>query len=305
MAVSAIQGVTMSTVRADLESISTDQALWLQSWEANKWSDVDENGVVGLNSNVYHKWYSPSSGWSAWDSMGKNSICAPIAIKYAVNKVAVFIIGFDNLAYAGLSTSDTAFTWTCIGDKLKKLKGGSITACGYDGRIILFGVELSSGKLIHTWTGPGNVWIDFWHTFDGFCLSNPVMVSCKPDCVDVFVFGETHNLKRISSRNGIWGSWQDCLGTYLYDPTAVSVSPGRIDVFGIGSDGQLYQSYVTITGMEIGTITSKSIGALSLSTPKTSVTSPGVFSVTTESAKGVYQQNFYESSNGVWVPQNA
>lgn len=73
-------------------------------------------------------------------------------------------------------------------------------------------------------------------------------------------------------------------------PTAVSASPNRIDVFGIGGDGQLYQSHVTFTGNEIGTLTQKLLGGTSLSSPKTSITSPGVFSVTTKKAKGVYQQ---------------
>ncbi|CAD6443322.1 8da3e1f7-754a-45f5-89ff-639e9e20ce8d [Sclerotinia trifoliorum] len=331
MAVSAIQGVTMSTVRADLESINTDQALWLQNWEANKWCDVDENGVaggayiydpvvvslpgnkihcfaLGLNSNVFHKWYSPSSGWSAWTSMDKGGISAPIAVKHGVDNVSVFVVGFDNLAWVGLNTSDTAFTWKAVGDRVKTLRGGSLSACAYDGRLELIGIENSTGLVVQTYTSPANVWANSWTTWagSGFCVSNPVIVSCKALCLDIFVFGETHTLKRLSYRGGeTWGSWQDCLGTYLYDPTAVSVSPGRIDVFGIGADGKLYQNYVTITGMEVGTLTQKYIGELSISSPKTLVTSPGVFAVTTESVKGVYQQKFYESSNGVWAPQNA
>ena len=73
-------------------------------------------------------------------------------------------------------------------------------------------------------------------------------------------------------------------------PTSISVSPGKIDVFGIGLDGYIYRSSATLTGSEVGSFTRTCIGATSISSPKVQVTSPGVVSVTTRKSKGVYQQ---------------
>ncbi|KAM0138105.1 hypothetical protein ACHAP3_003881 [Botrytis cinerea] len=332
-----LQGADISTTRNEVESISPDAALWVQNWEAKKWSDVDTNGVSGgvfiddpviislpngkvhafangANFNLYHKWYSQSTGWSSWVSTGKQNFSPPVVTHYGAataNTFAVFAIGINHLPYGGISTSDTDFTWTAIGDGVKKLRGGSLAALdrSYDQSMSIVGVELITGELLHTWTNIGT-WANSWETKTGagYCLSNPTIVCCKATCIDIFVFAADRGLRQLIHRPGTgWGSWQNLSGGYAYDmkPTSISVSPGKIDVFGIGLDGYIYRSTATLTGSEIGSFTRASIGAPSISSPKVQVTSPGVFSVTTRKSKGVYQQIVYESSTGVWTPQGS
>jgi hypothetical protein len=81
-------------------------------------------------------------------------------------------------------------------------------------------VELGTGKALHTKT-EFHKWIDRWEIFDEICLSNPVIVSCKASAADVFIFGESHSLKRLSMRKRSWSGWLDCGGEYIYD---VSIS---------------------------------------------------------------------------------
>lgn len=327
------QGVTISTTLNEVESISPDAALWVQNWEAKKWSDVDTNGVsggifiddpvilslpngkvhafaTGTDYNLNHKWYSQSTGWSSWVSTGRQTFSPPVVTHYGAataNTFAVLILGLDHLPYGGISTSDTAFTWTAIGDGAKKLRHNSLVALdrSYDQSMSIVGVELTTGQLFHTWTNVGT-WATTWETWTGvsYCLSKPTIVCSKASCIDIFVFAADRGLWQLPHRPGTgWGTWKNLYGLYLYDPTSISVSPGRVDVFGIGSDGKIYQNTSTASGNEVAIFTQKCIGAPSGSSPKAQVTSPGVFSVTTRKSKGVYQQIVYESSTGVWVPQ--
>ncbi|KAK6610269.1 hypothetical protein H4I95_03328, partial [Botrytis cinerea] len=304
-------------------------------WEAKKWSDVDVNGVsggvfiddpviislpngkvhafaTGTNFYLNHKWYSQSTGWSSWVSTGRQTFSPPVVTHYGAataNTFAVFILGWNHLPYGGISTSDTDFTWTAIGDGVKKLRPNSLAALdrSYDQSMSIVGVELTTGELLHTWTVIGT-WANTWETWTGagYCLSKPTIVCSKALCIDIFVFAADRGLRQLTHRSGTgWGSWQNLSGGYAYDPTSISVSPGKIDVFGIGLDGYIYRSSATLTGSEVGSFTRTCIGAPSISSPKVQVTSPGVFSVTTRKSKGVYQQIVYESSTGVWTPKVA
>ncbi|KAF5874206.1 uncharacterized protein Bfra_004212 [Botrytis fragariae] len=324
------QGVTIATAKNELESISPDSALWVQNWEAKKWSDVDVNGVsldpvlislpngkvhafaVGADLYLSHKWYSQSTGWSSWVSTTRKSASSPVVTHYGTataNTFAVFYVSLEHIPYGGISTSDTDFTWTAIGDGVKKLRSDSLAALdrSYDQSMSVVGVELTTGELLHTWSA-GGTWANAWETRSGagYCLSKPTIVCSKALCIDVFVFAADRGLRQLTHRSGGigWGTWQNLSGAYIYDPISISASPGRIDVFGIGLDGYIYRSTVTLTGNEVGSFTRTYVGAPSISSPKVQVTSPGVFSVTTRKSKGVYQQIFYESTTGVWTPSS-
>ncbi|KAF7901353.1 hypothetical protein EAF00_003574 [Botryotinia globosa] len=312
MAVSAIQGVVISALKAEMESISPDQASWIRDWEAKKWAEVDENGVSKSDSRVYHKWYGQTTGWSTWVSTGQECYVTPVAINYGptMEDVAVFGTGWDGLPWAGIATSDSTFSFKKIGDRVKRIRDSSISACAYDGRISLIAVERATSQIVYTWY-QNDVWATSWTSFGGsfICCSKPVIVSCKPSRLDVIAFSENYNLMRLVYRGGSagpagngWENWQNCSGSYMYNPSAMSISPGRIDIFGIGSDAQIYQSTITITGNEIGTVARTCIGGTSISSPKTQLISPGVFSVITRKSKGVFQQKYLNASTGVWTP---
>ncbi|KAF7916586.1 uncharacterized protein EAE98_010595 [Botrytis deweyae] len=331
---SSIQGVTIATSNNTVESVATDSALWVQNWEAKKWSDVDLNGVsggtfmydpviislpngkvhafaVGTDFTLYHKWYSQSTGWSGWLSTGKKTASSPIVTHYGTATANTFAVLYVeilyHIPYGGISTSDTGFTWTAIGDGIKKIRSDSLAALdrSYDQSISVVGVELTTGQLFHTWTVIDS-WANSWEPRAGvdYCLSKPTIVCCKASCIDIFVLAADRTMRQLSHRAaGVgWGTGRSLGGSYASDPTSISVSPGRIDVFGIGIDGYIYRDSATLTANELGTFTRTCIGAPSISSPKVQVTSPGVFSVTTRKSKGVYQQIVLESTTGVWTP---
>ncbi|KAF7879825.1 uncharacterized protein EAF02_007995 [Botrytis sinoallii] len=322
---SSIQGVTIATTNNTVESVATDSALWVQNWEAKKWSDVDLNDpviislpngkvhafAVGTDFTLNHKWYSQSTGWSSWLSTSKKTASSPTVTHYGTATANTFAVLFvsllDHIPYGGISTSDTDFTWTAIGDGIKKIRSDSLAALdrSYDQSISVVGVELTTGELLHTWTIVG-AWANSWESRAGagYCLSKPTIVCSKASCIDIFVFAADRTLRQLTHRAaGVgWGTGQNHGGSYVNDPTSISVSPGRIDVFGIGLDGYVYRSTATLTGNELGTFTRTCVGAPSISSPKAEIKSPGVLSVTTRKSKGVYQQAFLESTTGVWTP---
>ncbi|TGO57501.1 hypothetical protein BOTNAR_0200g00180 [Botryotinia narcissicola] len=313
MAVSPNQGVVISTLKAEMESISTDHSLdgkyvsqtpkklhcskfaiwaentglfescidltWLSNteWEATKWCEVDENGVSGTNGNCNHKYYSPSTGWSTWANTGKAFCDTPVALSYGSEKEYIGVFGVG--------------------------RPGSITDAPFANYVHIVAVNQSDSQLLGGWLDISIC--STWSTFNPacYCLSNPVIISCKDGCLDIFVFADTMNLMRINFRSGsTWSAWQNLAGTYIHHPAAISVSPGRLDVFGIGSDAQLYRSSSTITGNEVGTFTQTCLGGTSISSPKIQIVSPGVYAVITEKSKGVFQQKYLENSTGVWTP---
>ncbi|TGO09980.1 hypothetical protein BTUL_0148g00140 [Botrytis tulipae] len=317
MAVSANQGVVISTLKAEMESVSPEQfgskpmtdissrALWIQNWEATKWSEVDENGVSSPNSNCNHKYYSPSAGWSTWSNTGKAFCDTPVALKYGANNenVVVFGVGYDGLVWAGKLTSEYVrflFQEIDVGETTKKIRPGSISATAYASYVEVVAVERSNSQLLIGWFAI-NTSISTWTTISTacYCLSNPVVISCKEGCLDVFVFADTMNLMRTCLRSGgYWTAWQNLVGIYIYHPAAISVSPGRLDVFGIGSDAQLYRNSSTITGNEVGTFTQTCLGGISIASPKIQIISPVVYAVITKKTKGVFQQKYLETSTG-------
>ncbi|KAF7936535.1 uncharacterized protein EAE97_007901 [Botrytis byssoidea] len=343
MAVSPDQGVVISTLKAEMESISTDHSLngkyvsqtpkklhcsksaiwaentglfescidltWLSNteWEATKWCEVDENDISGTDGNCNHKYYSASTGWSNWANTGKQFWDTPVALNYGSNKenFAVFGVGYDGLAWGGgNATSNTTFTWNSIGETTKKIRPSSISVTPFSNYVRIVAVSQSDSQLLSGYLDSRSC-APNWDTIQTacYCFSNPVIVSCKENSQDIFVFGENCNLMRSSIRNnGNFGQWQNLSGSYFYHPTAISVSPGRLDVFGIGSDAQLYRSSLTITGNEVGTFTQTCLGGTSISSPKIQIVSPGVYAVITEKSKGVFQQKYLETSTGVWTP---
>ena len=67
--------------------------------------------------------------------------------------------------------------------------------------------------------------------------------------------------------SGGWGGYESLGGTVIYDPTAVSWGPGRLDLFVIGTDGGTYHkayeggwqpSYENLGGTAISSVAHRS-----------------------------------------------
>ncbi|TEY75126.1 hypothetical protein BOTCAL_0065g00280 [Botryotinia calthae] len=220
----ALQGATLSTTQSEVESTSLTPLQDLTNLDPVVISLP--NGkvhafAVGADLNLNHKWYSQPTGWSSWVSTGRKSASSPLVTHFGTATANSFVVL-------------TAFTWTAIGDGVKKVLYGfriksltlqrrsdSLAALDrrYDESMSIVGVELTTGDLLHIWTAK-SVWATTWETWtgSGYCFSKPTIVCCKALCIDIFVFAADRGLRQLTHRPGTgWGTWQNLGGSFVYD----------------------------------------------------------------------------------------
>lgn len=225
---------------------------------ANADGRLEVFGRVGLMSTgaLYHIWQTaPSSGWSAWSSLGGG--IGPqflLVVDNADGRLEVFAVGTGPGQLEHIWQLDPGGGWSSW-DVLDSLPGGfpvQLTAgLNADGRLELFNV--GAGGLWHNWqTAAGASWAG-WSTLGtpgGVSTLNGVAVGRNADGrLEVFTTGQ-NALWHIyqTAPNGAWSGW-DNLGNpgvaALDPPSVASNADGRLEGFIAGTNDALFHIYQT------------------------------------------------------------
>jgi len=158
--------------------------------------------VRGGNYGLWQKAYQGGGGgsWSDWLSVGGSLASAPAVASGGPALLDVFARGNDNALWH-LNFDENRRSWT----NWESLGG-----------------VISSGPAAVAWGG------------------NAGLQSFVQQHLDVFVQGSDHALWRKSLDHGRWSSWESLGGRFASDPAVASWGEGRLDVYVVTSNGQLW-----------------------------------------------------------------
>ncbi len=210
--------------RAAGRALPARSANWGKTWEAHPWRvtsrapvtavspGTDELLVAGItdegieNGRLMFAYWAPTSGWRGWHPL-----------EFAYGSSQSFI--------------------------------GSAVA---DGRAYVFWIG-PDGWVYHKWREANGQWGPWWPVgnsnvpqLNGWPGGAVHAVSCQPGMLHVFYTNRQGRIlvaRRDSAAGGTWPEHQGILGGQTLPGghvTAVSRSPGQIDVFTVGTDGRVY-----------------------------------------------------------------
>jgi hypothetical protein len=200
----------------------TDDALWQDALINGAWSGWHSLGgtltsapaaiarrgtpyfdVVarGADNQIYHRFYSPSSGWSGWETIGGEATSAPTVVSHATGVVDVFVRGTDRGIYQKSWDGSKWGDWIALGGVASSAPV-AITAAA--GTVDLF-VRGTDDTVFQKHYSPSSGWTG-WQRLDGTKVDSGVgAVADGEAAIDLFARyqgGLAYKFQRAS-----WGPW--------------------------------------------------------------------------------------------------
>jgi hypothetical protein len=212
--------------------------------------------VDGNNNQMYHKAFDTANGsqWqpslTGWDALGGNTIfgdnSSPTVVSWGPNRLDIFALGIDRQIYHkgwdGTQWVPSPTDWESLGGTFSDTP--IVTSWGPN-RIDLFGLGTDRQPYIKSFDG--NAWSPDWSPLGGTFNSNITAVSWGPGRIDLFGLGtddQMYHKAFDTSLGSVWlpslTDWEALGGTFTSGAAVASWGPGRLDVFGIGTDSQMY-----------------------------------------------------------------
>ena len=212
--------------------------------------------VIGTDAALYHKYWSPSTGWGPsvtdYERLGGIVIGNPITISWAFERLDIFVVGTDGALYHKYWSPSTGWGPSVTGyERLGGVIVGSPTAVSWGPERLDIFVRGTDLALYHKYWSPSTGWgpsVTGYDFLGGVCVADPVAVSWEFQRLDIFVIGTDQALyhKYWSPSTG-WGpsttGYELLGGIILGSPSAVSWAPERLDIFVVGTDRALYHKY--------------------------------------------------------------
>ena len=213
--------------------------------------------MIGTDNALYYKTQTgaDSSSWtSSWTSLG-GTIRADTSPAVAMNndgRLQVFMIGTDNALYYKTQTAAGSSTWSSAWTSL----GGTIRAntdpvviANSDGRLQVFVVGTNNQLYYRSQTAAdSSSWTSSWTSLGGAIRADtsPAVARNNDGRLQVFMIGTDNALyykTQTAAGSSTWSSAWTSLGGPLRantDPVVIANSDGRLQVFVVGTNNQLY-----------------------------------------------------------------
>ena len=209
--------------------------------------------AIGTDNAVWHSFQTAiNSGWSSWYSLGGN-VKKLAAASNADGHLELFGIGTNNIVYHQWQTAPNG-GWTGSWATLNS-SGIQVTnlavASNQDGHIEVFGTGLD-GQVWHTWqTAPNGGWQTGWESLSGNAKALTAAAN-QDGRLEVFIIDATDSKayhKFQGSPNGIFSSSWYVMNSSGIQVTSLAIgsnADGRLELFGIGLDGQTWHAWQTV-----------------------------------------------------------
>jgi hypothetical protein len=167
---------------------------------ARRGTEYFDVAVRGTDNQIYHRWFSPSTGWAGWDSLGGAATSAPTINSQADGILNVFIRGTDGAVWQKSWTGTEYTGWFTLGGQII---GAPVAITTVPGTVDLFvrGVD----RAIYQKHWNGGAWTE-WVQIDPTPVdSSPAAVADGQAAVDLFARhngGISYKFWRDS-----WGPW--------------------------------------------------------------------------------------------------
>jgi acylphosphatase len=244
--------------------------------------------IVGSDEHLYHRWQTAanSSQWSVWTEgnfttnwnslWGQFSLKArPAVARNADGRLAVFMVFLDRRLYvtsqikANDSTRAAWDGWNVLGMQYL-WPDDPVVAQNADGRLEVFLVG-SDRRLYHKWQTAANssTWSDGWASLGGQWSHRrrPAVAQNADGRLEVFLVGldkQLHHRSQTAANSSQWSEIWTVLGGQEWppssDPSIGRNADGRLEVFLVGSDKQLYHRRQTAANSSTWSETWTSLG---------------------------------------------
>jgi len=211
--------------------------------------------VVGTNNQLYFKTQTAagSSTWSSsWTSLGGiiKADTSPAVARNSDGRLQVFVVGTNSELYSKTQTaagSSTWSAWTSLGGTVRA-NTDHVVIPNSDGRLQVFVVSTNNALYYKVQTSPGSSTWSGWTSLGGIIKENtsPAVASNSDGRLEAFVIGmnsELYHKAQTSAGSSTWSSSWTSLGGGLRagtDPVVIVNSDGRLQVFVVGTNNQLY-----------------------------------------------------------------
>lgn len=211
----------------------------------------------GTDSVIYHQTGSPSSFFSGWtnayDSTGLPIFGSPAAAPTATTEGrAVFGAGFGTRVPMAATSPAAPATpaWTALTASPAGFLRGSAAIVGSGGFNWIFGSGIDGQLQTTLWLGGSGLNLGS-ALGDGVTIGAPTALMAG-DRLDIFAVGRKDGAVYHKGFNGSqWLPFESLGGVVISKPVAVSAfGAGRIDVFVLGTDHNLYQAMCSGAGCD-------------------------------------------------------
>jgi V8-like Glu-specific endopeptidase len=176
-----------------------------------------------------------AAGWTDWIGTGGNFHSAPAAASPAAGKFSVFGSGLDDALWVRRFVNGSPVDdWCSLGGTIISAPAAVSQASG---KLAVFALGTDHAVWYRTQTRDGGCsdgsWTD-WQYLGGYSNEAPAAASWGGDQMHVFI-KDTSNAFNYKWFNGsAWDSnWTNIGGNFLYGPSVVHSSGGKLEVFGI------------------------------------------------------------------------
>ena len=223
--------------------------------------------ALGSDGNLYHIYQCGTictGSWSNWGSLGGSSAAIKGNVAVGTNKdgrLELFMLGANNALYHNYQCSTSGCTggwsgWQSLGtpSSTTGLVNSTTVASNSDGRLEVFALG-SDGNLYHIYqcgtvcTGAWSSWSSLGKPAAGL-KADPVVGTNSDGRLEVFSLGQDSNLYHIFQCGNIcttiWSSWGSLGGSsdgLNSTPAAGRDGAGHINVFSIGTNGELFYDF--------------------------------------------------------------
>ncbi|MEZ4713422.1 MAG: hypothetical protein R3A44_39915 [Caldilineaceae bacterium] len=185
--------------------------------------------------------------WSLWQNLEGAFISTPAAAAWGDQQIDLFGISTDSQLYHKHWDGANWTFWeslegTCIYAPAAVARGANL--------VDVFVIGLDKQVYRKTWNGAE--W-QGWEELGGTCIHGLAATAWGPDRIDLFTVGTNSCLYHNSWDGAEWQGWEplrlqgqtawEKSSTTIAAPAAVASAPGRIDLFVLGIDNQIYQAW--------------------------------------------------------------
>jgi hypothetical protein len=190
----------------------------------------------GADGKLWQKAWQPT-GWSGWFCL-EGSLTGPPAVRSRTSNICdVFVRGTDNRLWQRSWDTDHWTDWARHEDGFVLGSSPVADSMGSE-HVHIFALGADAQLWQKAWLATG--WQD-WLPLGGNFASDPAVRSRNPNVCDVFVRSADNRLWHRHFNSGAWKNWAVHHDTELVaSPTANSMGPDHIQVFGQGTDGQIW-----------------------------------------------------------------
>lgn len=220
----------------------------------------------GFNGQLYHKWWSPQSGWgpsaTAWEALGGKLSSDPVVTTWGPGRLDIVARAYDGTlqhkTFASNAWHPSLSDWNSLGGSIV----GEPAMTSWSANRLDIVVRGTDNQAYHkAWSG--TAWYPSqtgWTSLGGSISSKPSMVSWGPGRFDIVAAGSDTQLYSKSYQEGTgWypslSGWYSLGGWLLAKsaPEIISWKSGRLDIFIRNSNYQIqHKAYDSVSGWHPG-----------------------------------------------------